>query len=338
MPTLDYNNYAFSFLTVLGNVLDNYCCCSCGFEHEFMMYYTGNGQIDEAMYQKVANNIRYGKCKHVDEVSQQYVKNTEIFAVHIAVVVGTEKVLHCYFRDLENEHKLSHIAMRHERSFCRWLKASCAITCSTLFLLKPYNLALIKNGNLSTGRFSKIIAKLEGNDLGQRKFIFAYRPQSYSHMINIEYISLHALCVRKNYRHLLKRVCRSNSQYAGVSKMLEVGFKHNVEGLQHVILTYIRWHGKITGLINILLSAAEHEELCQTKPHQYTYSVLKGQLEVLLKKFEKECKTKIVTAIKANPKCLTMLNQVLNRCKSDFLMIFKENPLILDTFQLPGNR
>ena len=81
----------FKFRTVFKKTIYSYSCCPCGFEHEFLDYIGENGVINEEVYEKITQSIADGKCPHVtDKVSIEWVTETSITGLHIAVALGTE--------------------------------------------------------------------------------------------------------------------------------------------------------------------------------------------------------------------------------------------------------
>lgn len=67
----------------------SYRCCACAFTHEYLEYISENGEIYEDLYEQVEQNIINGKCPHTADVSDEYVVDTSVNAVHIAAAVGT---------------------------------------------------------------------------------------------------------------------------------------------------------------------------------------------------------------------------------------------------------
>ena len=56
MPDFNYRTN-FQFQTLFYKSGYSYCCCACGFEHEFLEYIKDDGSIDEDLYEKVLQNI-----------------------------------------------------------------------------------------------------------------------------------------------------------------------------------------------------------------------------------------------------------------------------------------
>lgn len=83
----------FSFQTVFYKSPNIYCCCPCGFENEFLSYISDTGDIDKETHDKILQNFLDGKCPHVDDSPDRYVRETSVYGAHIAAAVGTPDVL-----------------------------------------------------------------------------------------------------------------------------------------------------------------------------------------------------------------------------------------------------
>lgn len=83
---IDGTDYAtkFTFQTVFYTSPYTYCCCPCGFQHEFLDYIKENGDINEEVYDQIVQSIVDGKCPHVtDKISLAWVKETSLTGYHI---------------------------------------------------------------------------------------------------------------------------------------------------------------------------------------------------------------------------------------------------------------
>ena len=92
MPRHDYGT-TFEFKTVFYKSAFSYVCCSCAFEHEFLLYIDGEGNINEEIYQKIEQNIIVGRCPHVDNVSAEWTRESSTSSLHIALATGTEEIV-----------------------------------------------------------------------------------------------------------------------------------------------------------------------------------------------------------------------------------------------------
>ena len=88
LPRFDYTAHRFSFKTVFKRESYAYCCCNCAFEHEYMLYISDKGQIIEEIFDRVVQNISLGECSHVKDVSEEFVAETSVGAIHIGVARG----------------------------------------------------------------------------------------------------------------------------------------------------------------------------------------------------------------------------------------------------------
>ena len=91
IPDFDYNRN-FPFETVFYKTEYSYACCPCAFQHEFFMYISEDGAIDEAIYDDIVSSIVTGRCKHVGQgVPDKWVSEASVYGLQIAVAVGTTK-------------------------------------------------------------------------------------------------------------------------------------------------------------------------------------------------------------------------------------------------------
>ena len=94
MSDFNYADTAFSFRTVFElDTIFSYCLCRCGFDHEYLDYITDSGEIDENKFENIVKCVTDGHCPHVNDVPQDFVKETKVYGIHIAVAVGTREAL-----------------------------------------------------------------------------------------------------------------------------------------------------------------------------------------------------------------------------------------------------
>ena len=134
MKNFDYAK-TFSFQTVFYQTAYSYCCCSCGFEHEYLDYISETGVINEDKYEKIVKSIIDGSCPHTAEVQKEWLNKTRVSALHIAIAVGTEKAQKKYLDEL-----------------------SIAIKRSGIFKLSLFDTALMKNNYHHANYFYKCLA------------------------------------------------------------------------------------------------------------------------------------------------------------------------------------
>lgn len=99
MPDFNYVQTRFSFQTLFYKSVYSYCCCPCGFEHEYFKYITDSQDIDEEIYTRVINSILSGKCPHVEGKPSEYIAETNVYAIQIAAVVRTEEALEEHMKE-----------------------------------------------------------------------------------------------------------------------------------------------------------------------------------------------------------------------------------------------
>ena len=169
MADFDYMDYDLSFQTVFYQSGCSYCCCSCGFEHEYLDYISGAGVINEQIYEKIVKCLVEGKCPHVDKVPKEYVKTAGLKAIHIAAAVGTHQILPDRYDQRPSKGKL--------------------------FGLTLYYISIIKNNHF--------ITKMEVN----RMFPYASRTQEQYERckISLEFITLSEMCVKSGHPKLMQQ-------------------------------------------------------------------------------------------------------------------------------------
>ena len=230
MKYFDYSSTSFSFKTVFHELSHRYCCCSCAFEHEYMDYISVSGDIDEAMFEQVVDNIVKGRCPHVDEVPVDYVRETSIYAIHIAAAVGTEKAI--------KNHLVNY-----------------SVRLGNIFGVEPCMIALMKQGSKTVRLYYEKLSKeniredvcgcvcewsafrrFQGTEL-----LHGTRSLENKKKICMERISVPELCVRRRSKGLLETVLKQNVLHTetGVARALELTFKYRLVGMQKLLLKYV---------------------------------------------------------------------------------------------------
>ena len=219
MPAFDYVNHKFSFQTVFHESYYFYRCCSCAYEHEYMDYITDTGDIDKDMLERVLENIMNGKCPHVDDAPPESINETYIYGIHIAVAIGTEKVIESHMND---------ILRRHGR----------------IFKQNPLSLALLKNNVRSIELFHEIDCNSRESDtvdLGSpfnNEMFYGTRSVADKHLVKFEFLPSIGVCVRKKNAALLKSVLDTRFEFKAITlqRALEIAFEDNLAGMQENIL------------------------------------------------------------------------------------------------------
>ena len=215
----DYTNMSFLFQTVFHKLSYRYCCCACAFEHEFMDYISQSGEINEVMYERVVDNIVKGKCPHVDEVPAEYVRETGVYGIHIAAVVGTETAI-----------------KKHMENYSEKL--------GKLFHLNPYMTALVKNNRDTVavyyGALSKIYQTRRVSYIGVH-VLHGIRSLENRNRVCFEDTSVLEFCVKTRNQVMLKAVLHSNIVHteAAMARALALTFKYNLKGMQQHLLEYM---------------------------------------------------------------------------------------------------
>ena len=122
IPHLNDILIRFSFKTVYYQSVDSYCCCECAFQNEFLTYIDEDGVINEEIYDKIIQSIKDGKCPHVDNIDERFVKESSIYGVNIAAAVNTYDAVSNYLQFVFDRSTFS----------------------DSIFHLRPFHLAALK--------------------------------------------------------------------------------------------------------------------------------------------------------------------------------------------------
>ena len=122
IPDLNDFLIRFSFKTVYYQSVDSYCCCECAFQNEFLTYIDEDGVINEEVYDKIIQSIKDGKCPHVNNIDERFVKESSIYGVNIAAAVNTYDAVSNYL-----------LFVSHRSTFS-----------DSIFHLRPFHLAALK--------------------------------------------------------------------------------------------------------------------------------------------------------------------------------------------------
>ena len=174
-------NYSkrISFQTVYYDNRFAYCCCGCGFQHEFIDYLSETGDLDEEIYERVVQSIENGYCPHVSQVPKEYVTETSVLGFHLAAAAGTEDVVK---QLLDTDH-------RH--------------TESGIFKVTPHMMAVMKNNH---SILEVILQKAKGPwilpayDLG---YVIVNKSEENPNIINFENVSFLEFCIRNEDKQSL---------------------------------------------------------------------------------------------------------------------------------------
>ena len=98
-PDLNCKSMEFSFETVFYRTSYSYCCCPCAYQHEYFDYLSDKDEmdeqkerhIDEAMFERIVQNIADRRCPHADIVESKYLTTSTVYTDHILAVSGSRK-------------------------------------------------------------------------------------------------------------------------------------------------------------------------------------------------------------------------------------------------------
>lgn len=198
-----YMNYEFSFRTVFYHSSVAYCMCTCGFEHEFLDYVSMSGEINEEMFEKIIQCIIDGECPHVQNVNQEYIKETGVVGRYIAAAIGNK---HAdvdsiqRFRDQHVEGKL--------------------------FELYPHMIAILKDNYIISDLPN--LTTINSDILIPRRLDFS----------KIQFYSCSALevCVKQKNIPLLEHIMRVSTHE--LENAFHHALKNNLQTIQETILTF----------------------------------------------------------------------------------------------------
>lgn len=214
LPGFDYQT-KFSFQTLFYHDRYSYCCCECAFEHEYLDYVLEAGDIVESVYRKTLESILKGKCPHVDNVDQSYLRETSISATHIAAALGTIETIRDYIEDFPQ-------------------------LTGGVFSLTPFQLAILRQNprivQLMLCRGVTSLLYLHVTD----EIMYCHRTNGFSTNIVKELVSPPVYCAKKRNELLLRSILNTNASYTDVHKALEFILEHNIKGMEQDLISYIR--------------------------------------------------------------------------------------------------
>ena len=198
MPHHDYTKTKFSFNTLFYKSHLFYCCCPCAFEHEYLEYINEGLSIDEMLYEKVKQNIIDGKCPHVDDKPPAYVRETSIYSIHIALVIGTEIVM------TDKMNKLTGI-----------------------FKLEPYELSMIKNRYLSLDVSNPVSPKAiyvcRGQLVLSRKILNKQRRT-----VRLDAMTILEYFIQERNPIMFKVALNAKFYHSKIDRIFKIIFDHNL--------------------------------------------------------------------------------------------------------------
>ena len=218
MIDVDYSKQKFSFRTVFHKTAYSYCCCSCGFEHEFLDYISDTGEILEEIYEKIVQCIINGECPHAVYAAKEDITETRVYGIHIAAAAGTEQAVKIY--------------LSHED-----------VTETGIFHLRPSNLALIKQKYSVADllyRREEYPNLFEDFYEAEDTYLYISRVNEQLNHICVEQESVLTKCVRERNIQLLKTVLSKFGEHSGLEETFAFTLKHEVTDLQEIMMEYIK--------------------------------------------------------------------------------------------------
>ena len=222
----DFNyGKVFSFQTVFYQTAYSYCCCPCGYEHEYMDYISDTGEINEETYDKIVKSISDGRCPHADDVPAEWLKETRINGLQIALAVGSEQAVKKHL-DVD--------------------VSGTSLSETGLYKLNIFAIAMIKNNYEHANFYYRSVA-LHHNfytNFIDRNLVLkpcrSIRVQSYIKLTEVSHLEA---CVEKRDITLLKSILRESLDLLIVHDNLGEAFKYTVKNdlpeLQDALLEYI---------------------------------------------------------------------------------------------------
>ena len=200
----DYVDQWFPFKTVFFKSACSYCCCPCGFEHEYLDFISNTGEINVEMYEKITKCILNGQCPHVDDAPKDYVKPTKINGLHIAAAVGTKG---------------------------SWLERRCQRVETELYQLNPVHIAALKDQHTILPLLWKIYPLWPISQF----FYYGYRINGPLSSIAFQHITLLELCVRTDRLLVLKSILDIETAPLGLDRALVYTFENHTQNVQDIL-------------------------------------------------------------------------------------------------------
>ena len=190
--------------------------------------------VSEAVLDSVVSNINDGKCQHVTKVPEQYRKETNISALHIASAVATEKVIN------------NHIEQTYSRRFSG----------TGIFHLHPTALAVMKN----CSKFFEIVnCFLQGDELVNSKakvsqmYLYATKSKTDLSNVTLQKVYLLELAVMKNNVQLIKIMLSFTGAIpAELSQALNYAISNDLTDVLTVLVEYTQSIASSGEIVNVL--------------------------------------------------------------------------------------
>ena len=216
MPDYNYIGYKISFRTVFYKTAYTYCCCACSFEHEYMDYLSDKGNINEAMYERVVNNVLNGECEHVKNVPGYYIKETFLYGIHIAAAIGTIQALEKHL--CQTSHVLGGVYRLSPAA-----NAALKSNCSAFRVFGSHTGALLFEQELS------------------RSYLYARKTEQNVCEITLKTVTHLELAVMKQNFSLVEIILQLGLKFvpAGIVSALKIAFSNSELPIKQLLVDYI---------------------------------------------------------------------------------------------------
>ena len=217
MPGYDYGYKKFSFRTVhyVSNCKNIYCMCACAYELEFLDFISDKGVIDEIMYDRVVENLFKGKCLHVDSARCEFVRETCIYAKHIAMAVGTLDALN---------KRGPHFRLLIDGAYKK----------------NVMEMGLLKN---SVRSIDEVLRNLDGDipDILDIECLEGVREDLNKDVLEIKQTDAVAFCIENKYTDMLKCILNTGIGHKpyNIASALCIAMKRKLQNIQFYLIQYI---------------------------------------------------------------------------------------------------
>ena len=203
---------SFSFETVFYRTSYSYCCCPCAYQHEYFDYLSDKDEldeqeerhIDEAMFERIVQNIADGRCPHANTVEPKYLTTSTVYTDHILAVSGSKKSL-----------------KRVTGRVCKNL--------SRIFHLHPYVNLVLKN----SCQVFELLKDLEDYEIMQCMYPIRSKVNHNTCIVHLERLSLLECCARKGtikgFQYLKMPLRPHIFSSNNVSSVFDLAFKYELK-------------------------------------------------------------------------------------------------------------
>ena len=239
MPGFDYANSRITFMTVFCISDFSYCCCMCGYEHEYLDYLSESGKVDEEMYERIVKCINEGACPHVNTVkSSDSLEETGISALSIAAAVGTKQALKDYVKG--SGIRSIAAAAGTKQALMVYVEGpgvrSSEYCKSLLYQLGPFEMALMKNPNIAKLPVMKHFATSE--ELEIEKHLAVQRLGKDATRMRLAFTTNLEACIMRRNIHLVKQCLKFDNSGTDPATVVNLTckYKHELDDLEGLIM------------------------------------------------------------------------------------------------------